>query len=139
MKVQQGMLALGLGLVALAVTTPAVHADSIAYLKGGNVWLANADGSGQRQVTIDGTSGDPYRSVTQDDKGVLLAARGKRIYRFGRDGHLMNTLRVSTPNGNGADAYNSDGPLPDDEISPPNGVDVTPDGTKVAYSFLGEC
>ena len=43
--------------VSLAFAAPA-QASSIVFLKpDGNVWLANPDGSGQYQVTLDGSPG----------------------------------------------------------------------------------
>ena len=48
------------GVVALALAFPtAGAASSIVYVKDSNVWIANADGSGQYQVTLDGTPASP--------------------------------------------------------------------------------
>ena len=43
--------ALAAALIALACGAPAASADSIAYVKDGNVWLSTADGARQYQVT----------------------------------------------------------------------------------------
>jgi hypothetical protein len=46
--------------LCLAVAPAAASADSIVFVKAGNVWLAKPDGSGAYQVTTDGTPGSPY-------------------------------------------------------------------------------
>ena len=45
------LLALCGALITLAVVAPAASADSIAYIKGGDVWLSTGDGSRQYRVT----------------------------------------------------------------------------------------
>ena len=128
-----------LALALLAVLAPLAHADSIAYIKSSNVWIANPDGSGQYQVTRDGTTGDPYTSVAQDDAGRIVATRGKRIYRMKQNGALLNApIPVATPNKT-ANPHEVTAPLPDEDSSPPVDVEITPDGTKVAFWFLGRC
>ena len=42
-----------------ATLAPAAAADSLVFIRGHNVWLANPDGSGQYQVTFDCESGSP--------------------------------------------------------------------------------
>ncbi len=45
---------------ALCLTAaPAAAADSISYVKDGNVWIASSDGTGQYQVTTDATAERP--------------------------------------------------------------------------------
>ena len=46
-----------LAAVGLCLMAGTARADSLVYIKNGNVWLANPDGSGQYQVTLDGTAG----------------------------------------------------------------------------------
>lgn len=128
----------GAALLCLALS-PAAFADSLAYLKDSNVWIANVDGTNAYQVTLDGTAADPYRSVSQDDSGILVAARGKRIYRLRQNGDVLATLQVAAYNNGNTDPNAITAPLPDEDVSPPNDVDVTPDGTKVAYWFLSTC
>jgi hypothetical protein len=67
-------LALGCLISALVAAAPAA-AHSLVFIKDSNVWLANADGSGQYQVTLDGTSGSPYSSASQADDGTIVALR----------------------------------------------------------------
>ena len=95
-------------------------ADSIVYQKDGNVWLANPDGSGQYQVTLDGTAADPYESPSQADDGTIMAARGdgrnRRLYRMRQNGQLLNE--------------------PIAAVTPPLDPRLSADGTKAAYWFL---
>jgi hypothetical protein len=65
-------------LVALPATD---WADSIVFVKDGDVWLANPDGSGQYQVTLDGTPNDPHESPSQADDGTIVAIRGNLVAR----------------------------------------------------------
>jgi hypothetical protein len=37
--------------LASALFVPAARADSLVYMKGGNVWISHSDGSSPRQVT----------------------------------------------------------------------------------------
>src|SRR3954453_13630572 len=88
--------------MALAsVAVPAARADSVVYVKDSNVWLANADASGQFQVTLDGTSANPYESPSQADDGTILAIRevpgGRRqLFRMTQNGGLL-TPPINTP------------------------------------------
>ena len=52
-------------LIALAVAAPAASADSIAYVKNGDIWLSTSDGSRQYRVTTTGG----YSDVSQAEKG----------------------------------------------------------------------
>jgi hypothetical protein len=109
----------GLG---MAVMPTAASADSLVYIKGDNVWLANEDGTGRYQVTLDGTAGDPYESPSQADDGTIAAIRGsgsdEKIYLMKQNGSL-----VATPFEPAVEF--SDG-LVDAAISP--------DGDAIAYS-----
>jgi hypothetical protein len=84
---------LALFVLALLVAAPAAHADSVVYIKNNNVWLANADGSGQYQVTLDGTAGDAYESPSQSDDGTIAAIRGsgsnEMLYLMRQNGSLL--------------------------------------------------
>jgi dipeptidyl aminopeptidase/acylaminoacyl peptidase len=119
------MLALG-GLLAALVAAGPAAADSLVFIKSGNVWLANANGSGQYQVTLDGTPDSPYSSPSQADDGTIVALRrppGGRpqIWRMHQNGGLLNAPIDTPAPGTGAiDAR------------------VSPDGQLVAYWFLTE-
>ena len=110
-------------LLSLAVAAPA-QADSIAYLKDGNVWLTTSDGSRQHQVTRDGG----YSYVSQADDGTLVAKHGTNVRRLDRVSGAVTaefaTPVSSTPPGSAFEFR--DGPI-DPTISP--------DGTRIAYGY----
>lgn len=113
-------------LVTACLAAPAAaQADSIAYVKGHDIWLANPDGSGQYQVTLDGTASWPYGSPSQADDGTIVARRGSDIVRMRQNGELLSSF---------------DPPDTTDSAGQPIGgapvdVAVSPDGSKVAYSY----
>jgi hypothetical protein len=108
--------------VAAAVAAPAA-ADSLTFIKDHNVWLANPDGSGQYQVTFDGTAGSPYDSPSQADDGTVVAIRrppGQRnqLFRMSQSGRLLNApINTPAPGTGALDAK------------------VSPNGALVAYWF----
>src|SRR3954468_360050 len=106
-------IALAVALVAVAVAAPAALADSIVYEKDGNVWLANPDGSGQRQVT---TSGG-YSKPTQANDGTIVAVKDKLLHRLDRQGNLLNLAGES----------GGSGPL-----TPA----LSPNGSLIAYNYI---
>src|SRR3954468_3231016 len=78
----------------------AAHADFIAYIKGGDVWLTTTDAARQFQVT--GTGG--YFSVSQADDGTLVATTGAgALQRLDRYGRILSeiTTPVSQPTNGG--------------------------------------
>ena len=86
----------------------------------GNVWLANPDGSGQYQVTLDGTPSNPYSAPSQANDGTIEAVRGSgngaQIYRMSQNGtNLSSPFSTAAP---------GTGPL--DAV-------ISPDGTKVGF------
>jgi hypothetical protein len=109
--------------VAVAATAAPARADTLTFIKSHNVWLANPDGSGQHQVTFDGTAAAPYESPSQADGGAVVAIReapGQRrqIYRMTQSGRLLNAP-IDTP-APGTGALNAK---------------VSPNGALVAYWF----
>jgi hypothetical protein len=94
-------------------------ADSLVFIKDGNVWLSQPDGSGQYQVTLDGTADNPYVSPSQADDGTIVAARkspnGGPLYRMRQNGELLGEIPV--------------GAL----IAGPFAPQVSPDGQTIAY------
>ena len=65
-------------LFILVLSAPA-SADSIAYVQGGDVWLATPDGARKVQVTHTGS----YAAVSQADDGTMIAlAPGERLHRL---------------------------------------------------------
>jgi hypothetical protein len=87
--------ALAAAALCAAAAVPAVAAaDSLVYVKDGNVFLSAADGSAARQVTTDGG----YESPSQADDGTIVAGRRteengrtpRRLHRMDRDGRALN-------------------------------------------------
>ena len=99
-------------------------ADSLVFSRDNNIWLSNADGSGQYQVTLDGTPSSPYSSPSQADNGTIVALRtppGGRaqIWRMSQNGGLFNPpINTPAPGTGAIDAR------------------VSPDGQLVAYWFV---
>ncbi len=90
-----------------ALTAPSALADSIVYEKDGNVWLANPDGSGQRQVTTAGG----YAKPTQADDGTIVAVKDHLLHRLDRNGNLLNLAGESGGNGPVTPAFSPNGAL----------------------------
>jgi hypothetical protein len=109
--------------VALLICAGPVHASSLVYIKDHNVWLANPDGTGQRQLTTDGFKELPYESPSQADDGTILAGRGLKFVKLDRQGNRIGPLLPSILVGKPDNAY-AIGPF-DPKISP--------DGHRLAY------
>ncbi len=90
------------------VAAGAASADSIAYIKGGNVWLTTGDASHEFQVTSTGS----YSAVSQADDGTLLATAGGDLRRLDRMGTVLSDIKtpVSDDPGTG----------PSSSITPPS-------------------
>ncbi len=112
------MLALAIAMLGFGAAT--ASADSIVYIKNNDVWLVNPDGTGEKQVTNDGTASDPYSSPSQADDGTILAVKGEasaaEFHRMDQDGTLL------------ADPFDSATPL-----DHPFGATVSPNGEILAY------
>ena len=121
------LLAAALGALALTgAGAPAASADSISYVKNGNVWLSTPDGSRQFQVTTTGG----YASASQADDGTIAAITGQRIHRLDRYGNVLSNF--STPVSDGT----NDSAVPYvSHFVGPFDADISDDGQKVAYSF----
>jgi hypothetical protein len=120
------LLRILLAAAALLLLPAAAHADSIVFVKDGNVWVASPDGSGQRALTRDGTADSPYRSPSQADDGTVAASFGDAIRLIDRSGRLVRELDPP--------------PLTNSVSHPMDGVPVdvaiSPDGAKLAYTFV---
>jgi hypothetical protein len=105
--------------VAVALVLPsAAAADSIVYVKDGNVWLSSPDAAKQYQLTFDGG----YSSPSQASDGTIAALHGKQLVRLDRSGHKLSEF-----NGIGSDLTpNFYGPYE---------PRISPDGSKIAYWF----
>jgi hypothetical protein len=122
---------------AVAVAIPAAaRADSIVYLKGGQVWVANADGLGARQFTV-----HPYgwSSPSQADDGTIVVAGGlSRVNADGSDSDGSSELYRFAPDGNQIGGFTptyGSRSTPACPAYPPSSVRVSPDGTKIAYGI----
>ncbi len=82
---------LGAGLMISAGSTQAAG-GSIAFVKKHDVWLADADGSGQYRVTRNGTADNPWRSPSQADDGTIAAGHGREIVRMKQNGTVLNAI-----------------------------------------------
>ncbi len=114
--------ALATALLVLVCGAPAASADSIAYIKQGNVWLSTADGARQFQVTSTGG----YSDVSQADDGTMIALKGVRLNRLDRMGNVLADFDTPVSDTRAAPSKTFYGPF-DPAISP--------DGTKVAYTY----
>ena len=109
-------------LLALLVAAPVASADSIAYVKGGDVYLSTSDGSRQYRVTTTGG----YSDVSQADDGTMIGLYGVRLHRLDRQGRVLADFDTPVSDTRPAPAKTFYGPF-DPAISP--------DGTKVAYTY----
>jgi hypothetical protein len=105
---------------AFAASAGTAAADSISYVKDGNVFLTTPDGTLTHQVT---TSGG-YSSASQADDGKIVALAGGRFHVMNQYGDVLSDF---APVGSGtAGTITLDGPF-DPAISP--------DGSRIAYGF----
>jgi hypothetical protein len=116
------LLAATATVLLLAIGAPAASADSIAYIKDGNVWLTTPDGSRQYQVTSSGA----YADVSQADDGTMIALSGVRLHRLDREGRVLADF--DTP-------VSDTRPAPAKQFYGPFEPAISPDGTKVAYTY----
>jgi hypothetical protein len=105
-----------LSALLLAIGASNAQGSSLVYINAGNIWLANPDGSGQYQVTLDGTASEPYSSPSEADNGTIETVRGGKIYRMTQNGTLLNAPFTTAAPGTG----------PLDPL-------ISPDGSKVSF------
>ena len=109
--------------LALALPAASHAAGSITYIKDKEVWIANPDGSGARQVSRNATDKSAMRSPSQRSDGVIYAAGPDRFfYRFNPDGSSAGApLPAPTCGGLG---YG------------PTNVQVHPKGGLILYNYI---
>jgi hypothetical protein len=118
----RSLLALLAAAAIVLACAASASADSIAYIKAGNVWLTTPDGARQYQVTSSGG----YSDVTQSDDGTLVALNGVRLHKLSREGAVLADFATPVSDTRPAGSRQFWGPF-DPAISP--------DGTKVAYTY----
>lgn len=112
--------ALSAAAIALAAGAAPAAADSIVYTSGGDIWRATPDGATTRQLTHEGV----YGEASQADDGTIVATAGRRLRRLDAAGTVVADFPAAA--------------LADENWAGPFDPDVSPDGTKVAYSWLYE-
>jgi len=120
------LLAGALTVAAALVSAAPAAGDSIVYLRDWNVWLANSDGSGQYQVTTNGTEGLPYLSPSQADDGTIAVARYDKIVLLRQNGSVIREIDPQ-PLSN-TYSHQVDGS--------PKYVAISPDGSRIAFSYV---
>ena len=111
---------------AACLCAPALaQADSIAYIADHDVWIANPDGSGRYQVTLDGTADWAYGSPSQADDGTIVARRGTDIVRLRQNGEVLSRFDPPDTTDSAGQAIGGT----------PSAVAVSPDGTRIAYTY----
>lgn len=116
----------------------AAGSDSIVYLQGGRVWIAQADGTGARPFTV---AQYGWSSPSEDDQGNVVVVGGlghdnpaegttdmpsSEIYRFAPDGNQIGGP-IPTWGSHSSSSCPTKGP---------ESARVSPDGTKVAYGIF---
>lgn len=111
----------------LAAATPAT-ADSIAYVKGGDVHVASADGA--RDVRVTSIGG--YSYVSQADDGTMVAlAPGERLHRLSRTGEVFADFPTFV-----SDGAPRSGPV--NQFHGPFDPQISPDGRLVAFEWFND-
>ncbi|MBJ7330857.1 MAG: PD40 domain-containing protein, partial [Solirubrobacteraceae bacterium] len=118
-----------LAAAAIAAFPAAAGADSISYIgKDQNIWLTTPDGARQFQVTSTGR----YAYASQADDGSFIASlsdNSELLHRLDRWGNVLAEFK--TPVSDGATPANAQ----DNHFEGPYAPDISPDGTKVAYTY----
>jgi WD40-like Beta Propeller Repeat len=94
---------------------------SIVYVRGGKLWVAAPDGRGKHRVPHGGS----YVNPSQSDAGTIVAQRGLFFHRLNRRGRLLNKP-ITT-------AFRTSRILP--AFQGPLWPEISPDGTKIAYTY----
>jgi hypothetical protein len=137
MRTRQTRRLLAALVVGAAAFPAAAHADSLVYLKAGQIWVANADAGGARQFTVHAYN---WSSPSMADDGTVVAAGGlSRVNPDGSDSDGSSELYRFQGNGNQIGTFTptyGSYSTPACPTYPPSSVRVSPDGTKIAYGIL---
>ena len=109
--------------LALAGAAPAM-ADSISYVKDGDVWLTTPDGKRQVRVTTSGA----YAEASQADDGTIIALTGESLHKLSPTGKLLASFTTPVSDGPPKEQGNN-------YFNGPFDPQISPDGTKVAYTY----
>ena len=112
--------------VLIGVGTASAGSGSIVFVKNHDVWIANSDGSGQYQVTRNGTADSPWRSPSQADDGTIAASHDVQIVRMKQNGAVLNT--INPPPLKNSVSHMVDGV--------PVKVAISPDGKLISWTFV---
>jgi hypothetical protein len=105
-------------LAAAGVAASPAAADSIVYVKQGNLYLTSPDGAQGHQLTFDGG----YSSPSQAADGTIGALHDDQMVRLDPAGHIRS-------------AVDGLGSGDDPNIGGPYEPRISPDGTRFAYYF----
>jgi hypothetical protein len=94
---------------------------AILYLKGGMLWVASPDGHVRRRIPHSGR----FEAASQADSGTVVAQQGISFHRLSRRGTALNRP-ITT-------AFRTNPILP--AFNGPFRPEVSPDGTKIAYTY----
>jgi hypothetical protein len=108
-----------------AATAGAAPNSAITYVNEGNVYLMGPTGAGRHALTTDANRYSPYERPRVAADGTVWALKGWDIVHLSADGHRLGTITPKLPK-------DSDGVEPGVY---PDWLDLSPDGTKFAYSI----
>jgi WD40-like Beta Propeller Repeat len=113
----------------VALPAAAAHAaapgSAIVYVAGGDIWQVSPDGTGTHALTTDGTTDAPYQRPRLAPDGSVFALRGFDVVHVSAAGQRIGAFTPRRPK-------DSDGVAAD---QPPGFLDLSPDGTKLAYGI----
>jgi hypothetical protein len=123
------------------VAAASASADSLVYVKGGYVYVANADGSGARAVS---SQSQWWAWPSESDNGTIAVAGGAERVNPGGTTESSGSSEIYAFDQNGNSLLPSPVETPGSVSSPQsptyvNHFRISPDGSTVAYNVLGCC